>query len=115
VLAIYCYTVKARVLDGSGMRYGMRGIAKLEGEKKDNFESLLTIIAYNLSLPRISFIDKDFPQEIAIKTMEFLKKMYDELMNKELQEETPKEDAEFKEAALAFEGVKAQLDEAAEE
>lgn len=30
---IYCYTVKARVLDGSGMRYGMRGIAKLEGEK----------------------------------------------------------------------------------
>ena len=30
---VYCYTVKARVLDGSGMRYGMRGIAKLEGEK----------------------------------------------------------------------------------
>lgn len=30
---IYCYTVKARVLDSDGMRYGMRGIAKLRGER----------------------------------------------------------------------------------
>ena len=80
--------------------------ANLEGEKKENFESLLTIIAYNLSLPRISFLDRDFPQEIAIKTMEFLRKMYDELMNKELQEETPQEDADFKEAALYLDELK---------
>lgn len=84
--------------------------AKLEGEKKDNFESLLTIVAYNLSLPRISFMDKDFPQEIALKTMEFLRKMYEELMEKELQEETPKEDAEFKDATLAIEELKESLD-----
>ena len=88
---------------------------KLEGEEKENFDSLLAIIAYNLSLPRISFMDRDFPQEIAVRTMEFLQKKCEELLSEELKEETPKEDAEFKEAALAFEEVKAQLDEAAEE
>ena len=80
--------------------------AELEGEKKENFESLLAIIAYNVSLPRIAFLDKDFPQEIAIKTIEFLRNMYEGLMNKELQDETPKEDAEFKEATLALEDLK---------
>jgi hypothetical protein len=80
--------------------------AELDGEKKENFESLLAIIAYNVSLPRIAFLDKDFPQEIALKTIEFLRKMYDDLMNKELQEETPKEDADFKEATLALEDLK---------
>ena len=89
--------------------------AALEGEQKENFESLLTIIAYNLSVPRIAFLDRDFPQEIAIKTMEFLRKMYDELMNKELQEETPKEDAAFKEATLALEDLKASTEEEAKE
>lgn len=79
--------------------------AKLEGEQAENFKALLTIIAYNLSIPRISFMDKDFPQEIAIKTMQFLQKMYEDLMNKELQEETPKEDAQFKEATMAIEEI----------
>ena len=51
-------------------------------------------------------MDKDFPQEIAIKTIEFLRNMYEDLMNKELQDETPKEDAEFKEATLALEDLK---------
>jgi hypothetical protein len=88
---------------------------KLESEEKENFDSLLAIIAYNLSLPRISFMDREFPQEIAVRTMEFLQKKCEELMSEELKEETPKEDAEFKDAALAFEGVKAELDEAAEE
>lgn len=89
--------------------------AKLEGEKKENFEALLAIIAYNLSLPRISFMDRDFPQEIAIRTMEFIRKMYEELMDKELQEETPKEDAAFKDAALSLEELKESLDEETEE
>jgi hypothetical protein len=89
--------------------------AKLEGEQAENFKALLTIIAYNLSIPRISFMDKDFPQEIALKTMEFLRKMYDDLMNKELQEETPKEDSEFKDATMALEGLKESLDDEAEE
>jgi hypothetical protein len=85
--------------------------AKLEGEQAENFKDLLTIVAYNLSLPRISFMDREFPQEIAIRTMEFLRGMYEELMNKELQEETPEEDAEFKETTLALEELKESLDE----
>lgn len=89
--------------------------AKLEGEKKENFESLLTIIAYNLSLPRISFMDRDFPQEIALKTMEFLRKMYEELMEQPLQDETPKEDAVFKDATMALEELKESLDDETEE
>lgn len=80
--------------------------AELEGEQKENFESLLTVIAYNLSLPRISFMDKNFPQEIAVKTMEFLRNMYKRLMNTELQEETVEEDNQFKEATLALESLK---------
>lgn len=80
--------------------------ANLEGESKENFEALLTIIAYNLSLPRISFLDREFPQEIAIRTMEFIRKMYDDLMNKELQEETPIEDAAFRETTEALESLK---------
>lgn len=89
--------------------------AKLEGEQAENFKALLTIIAYNLSIPRISFMDKDFPQEIAIKTMQFLQKMYEDLMNKELQEETPKEDSEFKDATMALEELKESIDDEAEE
>ena len=84
--------------------------AKLEGEEAENFSALLTIIAYNLSLPRISFMDREFPQEIAIRTMEFIRKMYDSLMNKELQEETPKEDSAFREATEALEGLKESVD-----
>lgn len=84
--------------------------AKLEGEVAENFSALLTIIAYNLSLPRISFMDREFPQEIAIRTMEFIRKMYDDLMNEELQEETPKEDAAFREATEALEGLKESVD-----
>lgn len=89
--------------------------AKLEGEQAENFKALLTIIAYNLSIPRISFMDKDFPQEIAIKTMEFLRKMYEELMDKELQDETPKEDMEFKESAMALKELNDSLDDKTEE
>ena len=89
--------------------------AKLEGEKKANFEALLTIIAYNLSIPRISFMDKDFPQEIAIKTMQFLQKMYEDLMEEPLQDETPNADAEFKEATLAVEELKESMEETKKE
>lgn len=89
--------------------------AKLEGEKKDNFEALLTIIAYNLSIPRISFMDKDFPQEIAISTMQFLQKMYEDLMEEPLQDETPTADAEFKEATLAVEELKESMEETKKE
>lgn len=82
--------------------------AKYEGEQAKNMEALVSVIVYNLSLPRISFLDGSgsFPIEIAERTMKFIKEMYDDLTNKELQEETPKEDAEFKEATMALEELK---------
>ena len=83
--------------------------AKLEGEELENFKALLTIIAYNLSLPRISFMDKEFPIEIATKTMEFIKKMYDELMEKPLQEETPNLDNDFREASIAIKDLSKEI------
>lgn len=83
---------------------------KLEGDEAENFKALVTIIAYNLSLPRISFMDRDFPQEIALRTMEFIRKMYEELMETPLQEETPKEDAEFRETVMAIKNVGETLD-----
>lgn len=79
--------------------------AKLEGEEAENFRALLTVIAYNLSLPRISFMDANFPQEIALKTMDFIKKMYEELMETPLQEETPTEDTEFRESKMALDAL----------
>ncbi len=80
--------------------------AKLEGEEKENFESLLTIVAYNLSLPRVSFMDREFPQEIALRTMEFLKKLYEGLMSEELKEETVEKDREFRNTMEALDTVK---------
>lgn len=85
--------------------------AKMEGEEAENFKALVTIIAYNLSLPRISFMDREFPQEIAIRTMEFIKKMYEDLMDKPLQEETPREDEEFRESKMALEELSEILNE----
>lgn len=84
--------------------------SKLEGEEKENFDSLLAIIAYNLSLPRISFLDREFPQEIAIRVMEFIQNMYDTLMQKPLQEETPKEDEAFREMHEALGEIEESLE-----
>lgn len=83
---------------------------KLEGEEKENFGALLTIIAYNLSLPRISFLDRDFPQEIAMRTMKFIQEMYDNLMKEPLQEETPLEDAAFRDTYEALEIASKELE-----
>lgn len=85
--------------------------SKLEGEEKENFDSLLSIIAYNLSLPRISFLDKNFPLEIAFKVMDFIKNMYDNLMQEELQEETPREDSIFKEASIAISDINENIEQ----
>lgn len=78
---------------------------KLEGENAENFKALLTIIAYNLSLPRISFMDREFPQEIALKTMALIQKMYEEAIEQPLQDEKIEEDTKFREATSALEEI----------
>lgn len=81
----------------------------LEGEEKDNLRFILAVITYNLSLPRISFLDRDFALEMADKTCGFINEMCDNLMKQELQEETTEEDEAFKDSAMAIEDVKQKL------
>ena len=83
--------------------------AKLVGEEKENFENYMSIVSYVLSTPAYALSDAELSAEIATVIVVHLNKVYDKLMNQPLQEETPKEDQEFKEATLAVEEVKEAL------
>ena len=83
--------------------------AKLVGEEKENFENYMSVVSYVLSTPAYALSDAELSVEIATVIVAHLNKVYDKLMNQPLQEETPKEDQEFKEATLAIEEVKEAL------
>lgn len=83
--------------------------AKLVGEEKENFENYMSVVSYILSTPAYALSDAELSAEIATVIVAHLNKVYDRLMNQPLQEETPKEDQEFKEATLAVEEVKEAL------
>ena len=83
--------------------------AKLVGEEKENFEDYMNIVSYVLSAPAYALGDGKLSVEIATVIVKHLNKVYEKLMNQPLQEETPKEDQEFKEATLAVEEVKEAL------
>lgn len=83
--------------------------AKLVGEEKENFENYMNIVSYVLSTPAYALSDAELSVEIATVIVKHLNKVYEKLMNQPLQEETPKEDQEFKEATLAVEEVKEAL------
>ena len=83
--------------------------AKLVGEEKENFENNMSVVSYILSTPAYALSDAELSAEIATVIVAHLNKVYDRLMNQPLQEETPKEDQEFKEATLAVEEVKEAL------
>lgn len=80
--------------------------AKAEGEAKERLELMMSAVGYCLTLPKIAFTDAEFAFEIATKVIEHIRRKYDELMSEELQEETPKEDEEFKNATLGIENLK---------
>lgn len=83
--------------------------AKLVGEEKENFENYMSVVSYVLSTPAYALSDAELSAEIATVIVKHLNKVYEKLMNQPLQEETPKEDQEFKEATLAVEEVKEAL------
>lgn len=83
--------------------------AKLVGEEKENFENYMSVVSYVLSTPAYALSDAELSVEIATVIVAHLNKVYDKLMNQPLQEETPKEDQEFKEATLAVEELKEAL------
>lgn len=83
--------------------------AKLVGEEKENFENYMNIISYVLSVPAYALGDGKLSVEIATLVVKHMNETFKKLMNQPLQEETPKEDQEFKEATLAVEEVKEAL------
>lgn len=82
---------------------------KLEGELKEQFDLQLSAITYCLSVPLYVFSDSKFTFKIAIDVIDFLKSTFNSLMNEPLKEETPLEDAEFKEATLGLEALKEEI------
>ena len=83
--------------------------AKLVGEEKENFENYMSVVSYVLSVPAYALGDGKLSVEIATLVVKHMNETFKKLMNQPLQEETPKEDQEFKEATLAVEEVKEAL------
>lgn len=83
--------------------------AKLVGEEKENFENYMNIVSYVLSVPAYALGDGKLSVEIATLVVKHMNETFKKLMNQPLQEETPKEDQEFKEVTLAVEEVKEAL------
>ena len=70
--------------------------AKLVGEEKENFENYMNIVSYVLSVPAYALGDGKLSVEIATLVVKHMNETFKKLMNQPLQEETPKEDQEFK-------------------
>ena len=83
--------------------------AKLVGEEKENFENYMNIVSYVLSVPAYALGNGKLSVEIATLVVKHMNETFKKLMNQPLQEETPKEDQEFKEVTLAVEEVKEAL------
>lgn len=81
--------------------------AKLIGEEKEKFDLIMSAVGYCLAVPKIAFSDADLTFDVAKMVIEYIRKQYDALMERPLQEETVKEDEEFKKASLAIEELKA--------
>lgn len=75
-------------------------------ENKEEYDLTMSAIAYCLAVPRLVCGDADFMFEIASKVVEYIKDKYDELIEQPLQEETPTENAEFKDYIEAVEALK---------
>lgn len=84
---------------------------KFTGKEKEDFELNVSAITYVLDTPLFAFSSAEFTFEIATHIIQYLQKVYDNAMNQPLQEETVKEDIEFKEATLALETIKDALNE----
>lgn len=83
--------------------------AKLVGEEKENFERYMNVVGYVLSVPSYALGDAGLAVEIATLVVKHMNETYKKLTEQPLQEETPKEDQEFKEATLAVEELKESL------
>jgi hypothetical protein len=87
---------------------------KLEGELKEQFDLQLSAVAYVLNTPLFAFTSSEFMFRIATDVIDYLKSTFDSLMEQPLQEETPLENAEFKEATLGLEALKEEINKEGE-
>lgn len=81
----------------------------LEGELKEQFDLQLSAVAYCLNVPLFCFTSSEFTFKVATDVIDYLKSTFDSLMEQPLQDETPLEDAEFKEATLGLEALKEEI------
>ena len=84
---------------------------KFEGKEREDFELNLSAISYVLDVPLFAFSSAELTFDLATKVIQYLQKVYDDAMKKPLQEETVKEDQEFKDAVLGLENIKEALNE----
>lgn len=84
---------------------------QLTGQEREDFDLHLSALTYVLDVPLFAFSNAEFTYEIAEKVVKFLQKTYDDAMSQPLQEETPDDDLQFKEAVLGMENIKEALNE----
>lgn len=82
------------------------------GEQKDVYDGIITQVMLLLSIPRIAFSDLDLYNSLSKVLYEYFKNLDNKLTEpQELQEETPKENAEFEQAAIALDELKQSIKE----
>lgn len=84
---------------------------QLTGKEREDFDLNLSAIGYVLDVPLFAFSNAEFTFNLASQVVNFLQKVYDEAIQKPLQEETVQEDQEFKDAVLGMENIKEALNE----
>lgn len=84
---------------------------QLTGKEREDFDLNLSAIGYVLDVPLFAFSSAELTFDLATKVIQYLQKVYDDAMNQALQEETVKEDQEFKDAVLGLGNVKEALNE----
>ena len=86
-------------------------VANYDKEEMEMYESYVSAIAYCLGMPLIAFIDAEFMFNTAKSAIDLLYKIQVEAEGASLQDETPKENEEVKNAALAIESIKEAVQE----
>lgn len=80
--------------------------AELTGEEREAFDLNLSVIAYIMTAPTYCFLDETLAYDVATLVVKWLRTTADELLNQELQEETPLENEEFRRATISLEELK---------
>lgn len=73
-----------------------------DAEAKEQYELEISAIAYCLSIPKLIASDAEFMFKVATMVINYLQEKQEEILNAELQDETPVENAEFEQVAIAM-------------